>query len=151
MYLRQTFDINVCGLDPLPKDESGINTQAILNTVRSSIMELKNWDIVEEAVLGNFSFNKFIMWNDIHSHGDILNKSPIVRSLMNSIVDEELNAEIGVSGNLDETIKAGDIILPISADSSQIEAITAAMSGKSFVMHDLTFIASRSPNISAAE
>lgn len=134
-YLRQTFDINICGLDPLPKDESGINTQAILNTVRSSIMELKNWDIVEEAVLGNFSFNKFIMWNDIHSHGDILDKSPIVRSLMNSIVDEELNAEIGVSGNLDETIKAGDIILPISADSSQIEAITAAMSGKSFVLH----------------
>ena len=134
-YLRQTFDINIGGLDPLPKDDSGINTKAVFNTIRSSIMELKNWDIVEEAVLGNFSFNKFIMWNDIHNHSHLLDKSPIVRSLMNSIVDESLNTEISVSGNLDETIKAGDIILPISADSSQIEAITSAMSGKSFVLH----------------
>ncbi len=133
--LRQMFNITIGGLDPLPRDHSGIDTSLVFNTIRRKIMEQKNWDIVEQAILGNFSFSKFIMWNDIHSNSDILCKSPIVSSLMNGVVDESVNAEISEEGNLDEKFKAGDIVLPISADSSQIEAITAALSGKSFILH----------------
>ena len=133
--LRQMFNITIGGLDPLPKDHSGIDTSLVFNTIRRKIMEQKNWDVIEQAVLGNFSFSKFIMWNDIHNNSDILCKNPIVSSLMNGVVDESVNAEISEDGDLDEKFKAGDIVLPISADSSQIEAITAALSGKSFILH----------------
>ena len=133
--LRQMFDITIGGLDPLPKDHSGIDTSLVFNTIRRKIMEQRNWDVVEQAVLGNFSFSKFIMWNDIHNNSDILCESPIVSSLMNGVVDESVNAEISEDGDLDEKFKAGDIVLPISADSSQIEAITTALSGKSFILH----------------
>ena len=133
--LRQMFDINIGGLDPLPKDASGIDTSLVFNTVRTKIMEQRNWDVVEQAVLGNFSFNKFIMWNDIHTHSDILCESPIVSSLMSGVVDPSINVDISETEDLDKKFRAGDILLPISADSSQIEAITAALSGKSFILH----------------
>ncbi len=133
--LRQMFDINIGGLDPLPKDASGIDTSLVFNTVRTKIMEQRNWDVVEQAVLGNFSFNKFIMWNDIHTHSDILAESPIVSSLMSGVVDPTINVEINEADDLDKKFRAGDLLLPISADSSQIEAITAALSGKSFILH----------------
>lgn len=133
--LRQMFDITIGGLDPLPKDASGIDTSLVFNTIRTKIMEQKNWDVVEQAVLGNFSFNKFIMWNDIHTHSDILAESPIVSSLMSGVVDPTINVEINETDDLDKKFRAGDLLLPISADSSQIEAITAALSGKSFILH----------------
>lgn len=133
--LRQMFNITIGGLDPLPKDKSGIDTSLVFNTIRRKIMEQKNWDVVEQAILGNFSFSKFIMWNDIHNNSEVLCESPIVSSLMDGTVKESINAEICEEGDLDEKFKAGDILLPISADSSQIEAITAALSGKSFILH----------------
>lgn len=133
--LRQMFNITIGGLDPLPKDDSGIDTSLVFNTIRRKIMEQKNWDVLEQAILGNFSFSKFIMWNDIHNNSETLCKNPIVSSLMNGVVDESVNADINEEGDLDEKFKAGDIILPISADSSQIEAITAALGEKSFILH----------------
>ena len=133
--LRQMFGITIGGLDPLPKDESGIDTSLVFNTIRRKIMEQKNWDVVEQAILGNFSFSKFIMWNDIHNNSDVLCQSPIVSSLMEGVVDERINADIDEDDDLDEKLKTEDIILPISADSSQIEAITAALSEKSFILH----------------
>ena len=133
--LRQMFDITIGGLEPLPKDASGIDTSLVFNTIRAKIMEQRNWDVIEQAVLGNFSFNKFIMWNDIHNNSDILCESPIVSSLMSGVVDPSINVEIRETEDLDKKFRAGDILLPISADSSQIEAITAALSGKSFILH----------------
>lgn len=133
--LRQMFDISIGGLDPLPKDEKGIDTSLVFNTIRRKIMEQKGWDVLEQAILGNFSFNKFIMWNDIHNNSEELCKSEIVSSLMNGVVNENVVVDIEEEGDLDEKFKTGDIVLPISADSSQVEAITAAISGKSFILH----------------
>lgn len=133
--LRQAFDITIGGLDPLPTDESGVDVPLIFNTIRRKIMAQKGWDVVEQAIIGNFSFNKFIMWNDIHNNTDILRKNKIVASLMSGIVDSSVNQELEIEGNLDDKFAAGDIELPISADSSQLEAIDAALSGKSFILH----------------
>jgi len=133
--LRQAFDLTIGGLNPLPTDESGVDVPLIFNTIRRKIMGQKGWDVIEQALLGNFSFNKFIMWNDIHNNTDILLQNKIVASLMSGVVDQSVNQELGDGGNLDERIAAGEIELPISADSSQLEAIESALSGKSFILH----------------
>ena len=133
--LRQAFDLTIGGLNPLPTDESGVDVSLIFNTIRRSIMGQKGWDVIGQALLGNFSFNKFIMWNDIHNNTDILLQNKIVASLMSGVVDQSVNQELHEEGNLDERIAAGDIELPISADSSQLEAIESALSGKSFILH----------------
>ena len=133
--LRQAFDITIGGLNPLPADENGVDVSLIFNTIRRKIMGQKGWDVIEQAILGNFSFSKFIMWNDIHNNTDVLLQNKIVASLMSGVVDQSVNQEIGDEGDLDERFAAGDIELPISADSSQLEAIDAALSGKSFILH----------------
>lgn len=130
--LRQFYNLNISGLNPLPTDEKGVDVAKILNIVRHHIKEKERWDVIEQVALGNFSFSKFVMWNDIHNNQAILEKNPIVKALIDgnalSIDDSEIE-------NTDNNFNAMDFALPISADSSQLKAIIEAGQGKSFILH----------------
>ena len=134
-FLRQLHGINLSGLEYLQKNTGGIDSSLVFNVMRRAIMDMKKWDVLEYAVLGNFSFSKFIMWSDIHNNPKMLDENRIVSSLMSGILDKNIDTNIEDGGNLDDQLKTEDIVLPISADSSQIDAITASLSGKSFVLH----------------
>jgi superfamily I DNA and/or RNA helicase len=134
-FLRQMHGINISGLEELQKNSGGKDSALIFNVMRRAIMDMKKWDVLEYAVLGNFSFNKFIMWNDIHSNPQMLDESKIVSSLMNGILDKDIDTRMNEEVNLDDQLNAEDIVLPLSADSSQIDAVTASMNGKSFILH----------------
>lgn len=131
--LRQDFGVSISNLEPLPQDESGVDVKAVFNILRQAIMNQPRWDVEEQFFLGTFSFNKFILWNDIHSHTDQLRKSPIVDGLLEGRLQE--NLEILDLENLDLHYKPSDILLPIPADSSQLEAVCAAVEGHSFILH----------------
>jgi len=131
--LRQDFCINITCLDPLPIDESGINVRLILNTFRKSIMLQNRWDIEEQSILGTFSFNKFIMWSDIRNNSTQLSENKIVSSLMNGRLEWDVN-DFDKPSNLDHR-HPSDIVLPMIADSSQMDAICSAVSDQSFVLH----------------
>ncbi len=133
--LRQNFGIVIPGLDPLPVDESGVNVKLIYSIVRNSIKNKDRWDVDEQAVLGTFSFNKFIMWNDIHNNAHKLVGNPVVYSLMNGMIEWEATEVAADASVLDRELSPADILLPISADSSQLEAIHEAVTGKSFILH----------------
>lgn len=133
--LRQLFDLNITTLDPLPRDEFGIDVPLVFNTLRRAVKDRKGWDVVEQSMLGIFSFSKFIMWNDIHNNSDKLLQNPIVASLVNGQVELDENDEAAHEGLLDEQFDKEDVVLPISADSSQMIAICDALRGKSFVLH----------------
>ncbi len=132
--LRQDYGITINGLEILPRDESGVDVKAIFNILRHGVMGQARWDVDEQSLLGTFSFNKFILWNDIHNNADKLIENKIVSSLISGRLqwkpEEEKNQP-----NLDAGIKPADLALPISADSSQLEAILSAADGKSFVLH----------------
>lgn len=131
--LRQDFGINIGGLEILPKDDSGVDVKLVFNTVRKGIMNQRRWNVEEQAILGIFSFSKFIMWNDIHNNADKLCKNKIVKSLISGIIEWEPGEEVGF--NLDKDFKPADIALPISADSFQMEAVCNARTGNSFILH----------------
>lgn len=131
--LRQDFDINIRGLEVLPKDDSGVDVKLVFNTVRKGIMNQKRWNVEEQAILGIFSFSKFIMWNDIHNNANKLCRNKIVKSLISGKIEWEIGAEKKI--NLDKDFKPSDIVLPISADSFQMEAVCNASRGKSFILH----------------
>lgn len=131
--LRQDFGINIGGLETLPRDDSGVDVKLVFNTIRKAIMNQKRWNVEEQAILGIFSFSKFIMWNDIHNNADKLCRNPIVKSLISGMI--EWQAEEGKEYNLDKDFKPSDVALPISADSFQMEAVCNAAAGKSFILH----------------
>lgn len=134
--LRQNFGISVPGLDPLPTDESGLNVKLIYSIFRNSIKNQRKWDVEEQAILGIFSFNKFIMWNDIHNNSDKLLENKIVSSLINGKIEWNAVAEEEVdAAKMDKQLSPADIVLPIIADSSQLEAIFEAVNDKTFILH----------------
>ncbi len=134
-HIRQTFGIDIKGLDPVPEDENGVNLQIIFNTVRQGIMSQPRWDIVDYAFIGQFSFNRFIMWNDIRNRADELAKNKVVASLISGKT-EWAGDDLYISPlDLDNKVAPTDLVVPLSADSSQLAAVYAAAQGKSFVLH----------------
>ena len=113
--LRQDFRINITGLDPLPRDERGIDVKVIFNTFREAIMRERRWDIEEQAVLGTFSFNKFIMWNDIHNNSGKLAKNKIVASLISGKAEWDVELNQFTDEDLDAKYNPAETAFPLSA------------------------------------
>ena len=138
--LRQNFGISISGLDPLPTDESGVNVKLIYSIIRNSIKNQRKWDVEEQAILGIFSFNKFIMWNDIHNNANKMVQNKIVSSLINGKIEWEAATEEIDATDMDKQVSPADIVLPIIADSSQLEAIYEAVHDKTFILLSLIHI-----------
>ena len=133
--LRQDFGIGIGGLENLPRDESGVDVKSVFNIIRQAIMAKSRWDVEEQALLGTFSFSKFILWNDIHNNADQLCKNKVVASLVSGKLEWEPEENASVIEISDAQLHPSQIALPISTDSSQLQAILSAAQGKSFVLH----------------
>jgi very-short-patch-repair endonuclease len=133
--LRQNFGITITGLDPLPTDHSGVDVKLIYTIIRHAIKNQPKWDVEEQAILGIFSFNKFIMWNDIHNNSSKLLDNKLVSSLANGKIEWEVQESAADAAALDRELTPADILLPIGADSSQLESIYEAINDKSYILH----------------
>lgn len=128
--LKQDFGISISGLDPLPQDEHGIDMRGVLTVLRKAVMDQHGWDVLESAFLGIFSFSQFVMWNDLRNRSEDLQKSKIVKSLVDGTLSWDVQPmEIG------DRVTEDGVLLPIPADASQLYAIEAAERGESFVLH----------------
>ncbi len=129
--LRQDFGISINGLDPLPADDAGVDTRLVLNTVLSKVMDQKGWEVLENGMVGLFSFSQFVMWSDIRGGEDDLRGNKIVNSMMEGHLTwapEPIDP--------DEKVDPSTLLLPAEADSSQMLAIKrAVLDGQSFVLH----------------
>ena len=132
--LRQSFGIDIQGLDPVPEDESGVDVPLIFSIIRKGIMSRSRWDIDEYAFIGQFSFNRFIMWNDIRNRADELAENKVVASLISGKTEWE-GSDLTVSPLELDAIAPSDIAVPVAADSSQLAAVVASGQGQSFVLH----------------
>lgn len=134
--LRQQYGISVPGLDNLPESKGHTDVRRVMNTIRRAVMEKKGWDVLDLMFIGNFTFNKFIIWNDIHTHRSLLDSNPAVASLVEGKLKvKDVRGGRDGSVGIDVLCPSGDILQPISADSSQLRAIRDAVDGRSFVMH----------------
>lgn len=131
--LKQQYSTDIGGLDPLPKNpQNVIDVGSIMNTVRKAVMNQSRWDITEECYISNFSFSGIVMWHDIRNKLSSFKKTPVVKGLISGIPFNKTSLEVS---DIDERWLKEDIILPIEADSSQLEAIYYANRNTSFVLH----------------
>lgn len=133
--LKQQFKINLGVLDPLPTDDHGVDVKRILATVREAVKNMRRWDVMEETHLGLFSFNKFVMWNDIHNNADKLKENEVVRSLMEGRVTLSDLGDVVDARDIDRKGRPSDFCIPIDVDSSQMEAVIESGRGKSFILY----------------
>ncbi|MCF0236402.1 MAG: DUF4011 domain-containing protein, partial [Bacteroidaceae bacterium] len=133
--LKQNFSISIDTTNTLTPDDHGIDVKKALAYVTQMVKGQKGWLVLEEAMLGLFSFNKFVMWNDIHTHADLLRENPVVKSLMDGRVQWEVKTSKVDARQLDQEHHPVDFALPIDVDSSQMEAVVEAGNGQSFILH----------------
>jgi len=132
--LRQDFGIAVAGLEQLPRDEAGIDVRTALNLFRLAVRGMPRWDVEDAALLGSFSFSRFVMWNDIRTNAARLASHRIVHSLLEGRLHPDLPVDADLQAPAVEP-PLTEVLLPILADGSQVEAIRAANEGRSFVLH----------------
>ena len=132
--LKQNFDISLDSLNVLPKDHSGVDVKLIFTYFRQAIINQKRWNVIEESLLGLFSFNKFVMWNDIHTNADKLRQNVIVASLIDGY-DQQGATETVDARRIDKENQPMEFAIPLDVDSSQMEAIVESGHGHSFILH----------------
>jgi very-short-patch-repair endonuclease len=134
--LRKDFQIDIRGLDgELPTDHSGIDVSGIWNTVRKEVKEAPGFEVIEDVVLGHFSFAKYLMWKDLVDRTDALRKNAIVKHLIDTPRDPYPSEIAFVDGSdVDRHYKPSDLLTPLQADSSQMAAIATADRGKDFII-----------------
>ena len=126
-YLKQEFNIDIRGLGG---DVSALKISEILAMVLAEIAPMKGWDVSKDAYLATFSFQRYLMWNDIRNHFDALKKNKIVSALMG-----ERLARQETSVPSEDESDPEDTLIPLPADSSQYSAVALSRTGASFVLH----------------
>lgn len=133
--LRQSHNISITGLDPLPEDDSGLDVSKIMQAFKMEIRSIDGWEVIESAHIGIFSFSKYLMWKDLADREDELKKNKVVSRLIDRTAPESgAGSGFPPPETLDDDYRPGDVFCPLPADASQLSAVFAAAEGKSFVL-----------------
>jgi very-short-patch-repair endonuclease len=133
--LRQHFQKEIPGLDPLPEDQSGVDVGLIFRIFRDAVRDLPGWEVKSEVWLGQFSFTKFLLWKDLADRLDDLTRNRVVNHLVNEAGIPYPNPSGDIRPEqLDNEFHPRNIFCPRSADSSQLAAVMAAAAGHDFVL-----------------
>jgi very-short-patch-repair endonuclease len=112
-----------------------------VDSVAAAISKESRWNVlVDDAMLGFFSFNKFLLWRDLFpsnwpSPAQIL-EHPIVKDLLMPPKEatEPDQPLIAPDEKIDDFFSPSDLVYVVDADSSQTEAIQTVLSGRNVVI-----------------
>ncbi|CCD03931.1 DUF4011 domain-containing protein [Azospirillum baldaniorum] len=134
--LHQDFKLDIPELaGPLPVDQSGIDVPRIWTLVRRAVRDMPGFEVVEDVVLGAFSFAKYLMWKDLVDRTEALKRSPVVRHLLETPRDAYTSqTEPPHPTELDGLVTPEELFTPLPADSSQLAAVVGSARGCDFVL-----------------
>lgn len=132
--LREKHGVNVKGVDPPPTDTNGVDVEKIWAIFREAVKEIPRWEVVPDVFLGVFSFHKFVMYSDLKNRTEELRKSKIVSHLIDRPREGLGSSDIRRCDDIDDTHGPGDLLAPLSADSSQLNAVRRANEAHDFVL-----------------
>ncbi len=127
-FLKQEFNVDIRGLDGNVQD---LKVSEILAMVRMEIAEMKNWSVEDDCFLAAFSFSRYQTWQDLRNNMDEFSKNALVAAMLKN---KPLEGE-QITADKEDEVPLTEVLTPISADSSQWEAIDLAQKGASFVLH----------------
>ena len=130
--LRTEHHLDVPELMNPTEDASGIDLKGTFDSVRAAIVRAGLPFRVEETVdLAILQFAKFRLWKDLDDNWASLAGNSLVKHLIEKPT-QLFEDPVGQDANEDLDAIGAD--LPVSADSSQIEAVAAAVAGNTFVL-----------------
>ncbi|PPI22840.1 DUF4011 domain-containing protein, partial [Rathayibacter sp. AY1B5] len=130
--LKVSVGLDLPGLAAPAEDESGIDLRAVFDSVRATLTERGLPFRVEETVdLAVLQFAKFRLWRDLDEQWEVLARNPLVSHLINTPLEA---FEDPAGEELDLDLDELSAQVPVPADASQLEAVAAAVAGKTFVL-----------------
>ena len=138
-FLKQNYGVELnpysANEDFMPTDAHGVDVNLVLHQIKHDISQQEGWEVIEDSHLGIFSFTKYIMWNDIHTHGQVLNTHPLLQSLIEGrLLVKDIDAPADAR-MMDSDIAPINTALPMPCDSSQMEAVVDAEAGRNFILY----------------
>lgn len=144
--LKNDFKVDLSALATnLPEDEQGIDVERVFYEVTQAVMTLKRFEVVQLALLAPFEYRKQVMAKDLKdiasanepAANEFLGQldplfAPTTRTASGSSSDSR---SFPRAQELDDLIPPGSLPLVVDCDSSQLRAVHAAISGRSFVLH----------------
>ncbi len=127
-FLKQEFNIDIRGLGG---DVSALKISEIFAMVRAETASMKGWGVAEDVYLSAFSFQNFLLWNDIRSHIGELKKNANVAALLSGRAEKR---EFPAADEEDSADPEA-VLAPLPMDSSQFSAVALSDTGASFVLH----------------
>ena len=97
----------------------------------------KGWSVREDAVLGLFSFRKYVMYRDLLDNKERVLAHPLVQSLAHGRLSSEVRVgrpPVPEAGELDDAQPPARTLSILDSDASQRQCVEAARRGHSFVM-----------------
>ena len=128
-YLKQEFNIDIRALDDAAKD---LKVSEILAIFSSEIGKMKGWKVYDDAYVAAFSFARYQMWQDLRNNMDEFAKNELIASLLHN------RSEIKDGGDekiCEDQTSPMTTLTPLTADTTQWEAVALSQTGKTFVLH----------------
>lgn len=134
--LRQDFGLSIPELlDALPGDSSGVDVTRVFRLVRDAVRDMQGFEVVEDVVLGTFSFAKYLLWKDLADRTETLKQNPVVRHLLETPREPYAQSTSTPDPRtLDDSVSPETLFAPLPSDSSQLAAIVASQHGCDFVL-----------------
>lgn len=135
-FLENDYEVDLTRLGKeLPEDDSGIDVDLVLSTVREKVKDIKGFEVSNDIVLSNFSFAKYLMWKDLTDRVDELKDNTFVKHLIDNPTSPYLqDSEFLNPDDIDDKLKPEEMFVPLNADSSQLVAIAASAKAQDFVL-----------------
>lgn len=122
-FLKEEYNVDLRGIE-----SAALSVRDILAVFRKETASMRDWEVKEDVYLSAFSFQRFLMWNDLkHNFGEF-RKNRAVEALLTGKAQSE--APVSATEGDGET----DAALPLASDCSQRAALRLMESGKNFVL-----------------
>ncbi|MFI8191467.1 DUF3320 domain-containing protein [Streptomyces sp. NPDC085946] len=127
------------GIDWAPVAETDCrDVGAVVEAVRKAVAGKSLWEVEERAVMALFASHKESMYRDLLENEDRLLASDLVRAVAvgpgGVLASDRFDFEEVPSERVDELAPPEDTPLVLDADTSQRQAVAAAVAGRSFVL-----------------
>jgi very-short-patch-repair endonuclease len=120
--------------DMTDADDAGWRTN-YFGEVQRCVRHNPRWEVLDEAALGTFSFQKLAMWDDLGRNRDRIAAHDLCRAVAGDpAVALRCPADLPAAEELDRKAHPAETFHILDADSSQHEAIAAATRGASLVL-----------------
>ncbi len=129
--LRTSFGLEIPELMTPLEDEAGVDIDAVLAAVRTAAATAElPFSVDERGYLALLSFSAFRLWKDLDEYQSVFIEKPIVRHLVESPTQPFEDPK----GDGPIAFEEEQLICPVEADGSQMQAVAWAAAGRSFVL-----------------